>query len=44
MVDDEWLRSLPLVGSIDQFVDSTDVLSFADRARRLSDFYQAATP
>jgi hypothetical protein len=43
-VRDEWLRSLPLVGSIDQFVDSTDVLSFADRARRLRDFYQAATP
>jgi Domain of unknown function (DUF4037) len=25
-VDDEWLRALPLVGSIDQIVDSTDVL------------------
>jgi Domain of unknown function (DUF4037) len=27
-VTDEWLRSLPLVGAIDQFVDSTDVLSY----------------
>ena len=26
-VSDDWLRSLPLVGGIDQFVDSTDVLS-----------------
>jgi Domain of unknown function (DUF4037) len=26
-VSDPWLRSLPLVGAIDQFVDSTDVLS-----------------
>lgn len=29
------LRRLPLVGSIDQVADSTDVLSHADRARRL---------
>jgi len=33
-VDDEWLRSLPLVGGIDQFVDSTDVLSSPSMARR----------
>ena len=26
-VEDPWLRSLPLVGAVDQFVDSTDVLS-----------------
>ena len=26
-VSDSWLRSLPLTGAIDQFVDSTDVLS-----------------
>ena len=26
-VQDDWLRSLPLLGAIDQFVDSTDVLS-----------------
>ena len=26
-VSDPWLRSLPLIGAVDQFVDSTDVLS-----------------
>jgi len=26
-VEDPWLRSLPLVGAVDQFIDSTDVLS-----------------
>ena len=26
-VDDQWLRALPLIGAIDQWVDSTDVLS-----------------
>jgi hypothetical protein len=35
-VEDEWLRSLPLVGGIDQWVDSTDVLSSPETARRLS--------
>jgi hypothetical protein len=34
-VEDEWLRSLPLVGGIDQFVDSTDVLSSPETARRV---------
>jgi Domain of unknown function (DUF4037) len=43
VVRDEWLLGLPLVGSIDQFVDSTDVLAYADRARRLRDLYRAAT-
>lgn len=38
-VTDRWLRSLPLVGSIDQFADSTDVLSNASRARRLAAIY-----
>ena len=38
-VGDQWLRSLPLVGGIDQMVDSTDVLSDAERARRLSAAY-----
>jgi Domain of unknown function (DUF4037) len=38
-VDDSWLRSLPLVGSVDQFADSTDVLGSAARARLLSTFY-----
>ena len=34
-IDNEWLKRLPLVGSIDQFVDSTDVLSNAQQSRRL---------
>jgi uncharacterized protein DUF4037 len=34
-VQDEWLRSLPLVGGIDDFVDSTDVLSSPATARRV---------
>jgi hypothetical protein len=34
-VSDSWLRSLPLVGSIDQLADSTDVLSHPPVARRL---------
>ncbi|MDQ3671180.1 MAG: hypothetical protein M3364_01900, partial [Actinomycetota bacterium] len=29
-VSDPWLRSLPLTGAIDQFVDSTDVSSKPD--------------
>ena len=36
---DPWLRSLPLVGSIDQLADSTDVLSDATVARRLRALY-----
>jgi hypothetical protein len=38
-VDDEWLRSLPLIGGVDQFVDSTDVLERPAAARRLRDLY-----
>jgi hypothetical protein len=38
-VADPWLRSLPLVGGIDQFVDSTDVLSYPDRFRELGSIY-----
>lgn len=38
-IGDPWLRGLPLVGGIDQIVDSTDVLSYADRARRVSGMY-----
>ncbi|MGZ8734995.1 MAG: DUF4037 domain-containing protein [Acidimicrobiia bacterium] len=38
-VADPWLRALPLVGSIDQFADSTDVLQFPDRAGRLAALY-----
>lgn len=38
-IDDPALRAVPLVGAIDQWVDSTDVLSNAGRARRLVDWY-----
>jgi hypothetical protein len=38
-VSDPWLRSLPLVGAIDQLVDSTDVLSYPAIARRARTFY-----
>ena len=40
-VEDEWLRSLPLVGSIDQWSDSTDVLSDAALSRRLGSRLEA---
>ena len=40
-VADPWLRALPLVGSVDQLVDSTDVLSVAARATRLRALYEA---
>jgi hypothetical protein len=38
-VADPFLRSLPRLGSIDQFADSTDVLSHADVARRFAAVY-----
>ena len=34
-IRDPCLRGLPLVGAVDQIVDSTEVLSHADRARRM---------
>jgi hypothetical protein len=37
-VSDPWLRSQPLVGSVDQFADSTDAL-YPERARRLGAVY-----
>lgn len=45
-IRDPWLSGLPLVGAIDQFVDSTDVLSAADRPQHLRPFYDriAGTP
>jgi hypothetical protein len=39
-VSDEWLRAQPLVGSVDQFVDSTDALHTAN-ARRLRSMYES---
>ena len=38
-IGDPWLRELALVGTVDQFVDSTDVLSAADRPQYLREFY-----
>lgn len=38
-IRDEWLRTRPLVGAVDQFADSTDVLSNAGRSRQLSAIY-----
>ena len=40
-VSDPWLRSLPLVGAIDQFVDSTDVLSKPDVFPRTAAVYKS---
>lgn len=40
-VTDPWLRSRPLIGSVDQFADSTDVLSVASRAAQLRALYEA---
>jgi hypothetical protein len=42
-VSDSWLRGLPRAGSIDQLVDSTDVLSVAAVACRLTGFYGSTT-
>jgi len=43
-VTDERLRSLPLIGSVDQWADSTDVLSHPAVARRASAVYEAGQP
>ena len=39
-IQNEWLKGQPLVGSVDQFVDSTDVLSSARRSRCLTNIYE----
>ena len=38
-VTDAWLQAAPPLGAIDQFVDSTDVLSYPERARRITAVY-----
>ena len=38
-VDDPWLRSLPLIGSVDQWVDSTSVLQHTAVLRHLAAAY-----
>jgi hypothetical protein len=40
-VSDPWLRSLPLVGGVDQLVDSTDVLESPAAARATRAVYGA---
>jgi Domain of unknown function (DUF4037) len=40
-VSDPWLRGLPLTGAIDQFVDSTDVLSKPEVFPRTTAFFDA---
>lgn len=40
-VTDPWLRERPLIGAIDQFVDSTDVLSYPRVARRMAAVFEA---
>jgi hypothetical protein len=39
-VTDPWLRSLPLVGSVDQVSDSTDVLTSIGVTRRPAALYR----
>jgi hypothetical protein len=43
-VADTWLRALPLIGSVDQVCDSTDVLSSSSRPRALASLYDTAPP
>ena len=43
-VSEPWLRSLPLVGAIDQFVDSSDVMRSPVTARRAAAMYDAGSP
>ncbi len=38
-VFDPWLRSLPLIGSVDQWVDSTNVLQYPEVLRHLATAY-----
>jgi hypothetical protein len=40
-VTDPWLRSLPLVGAVDQFVDSTDVASKVDVFPRVRTLFES---
>ncbi len=42
-VEDPWLRSLPLIGSVDQWVDSTGVLQYPAVLQRLAAAYPQST-
>ncbi len=39
-LDDSELRHIPLVGSVDQLADSTDLLSHGQRPRKLAPLYE----
>jgi hypothetical protein len=43
-VHDPWLRSLPLIGAVDQFVDSTDLLRDPDLWQRAASAYGSISP
>lgn len=43
-VSDEWLRGLPLIGGVDQFVDSTDVTSKPRTVQLLRQVYRRPAP
>ena len=42
-VNDPWLAALPLLGSVDQLADSSDLLDVAGRAHHLRALYDGAT-
>jgi hypothetical protein len=39
MIDDPWMQGLPVVGSVNQFVDSTDILEWPERCRLVGAVY-----
>ena len=39
-VTDGWLRQLPLIGSVDQLADSTDLLASTDLPERMRALYR----
>lgn len=39
VIEDPWLRGLPLIGGADEFCDSTDVTSYTERIRLLRTIY-----
>lgn len=43
-IEDPLLREVAMTGCIDQFADSTDVLSYPDRINRLRSFFQFPMP
>ena len=43
-VDDPWLRGLPLIGAVDQFSDSTDLLRDPELWRRAASVYGGTSP